>query len=254
VILKLILYYLRHPKELLAGLLRKLKRIVKRLTGVGKLQDRVQVLEEALAKAENENEQLTERVERLEISRTIRKKDALESLLREAAEEGAEERAADPKRNEAYGKIIERIRGTGGEKICAVDLGCGNGCRMEALEQQGLTVVGVDAEEKAVAVCREKKLNAVCADEADWMRDCQSGAADLVIVEKAEAIGCGKTAAILMEAARVLRPGGAVIVEAGENKIGVPVKAETITAIAEKVGMKAETLKFKSGTAVIAYK
>ena len=138
-ILKLIWYYLRHPKELAAGLWRKFKRGVKRATGIGKMQEKVQVLEEALEKAEKENRQLAERVERLEISRTIRKKSALEVLAREAAEEGAEERAADPKWNEVYGKVVERIRGTGGEKTCAVDLGCGNGFRMEALEKQGLT-------------------------------------------------------------------------------------------------------------------
>jgi len=263
VILKLIGYYLRHPKQLAGGLWRKFKRIppvhavgatAKSVGKASRTEERVKVLEETLEAALKENKQLQERVERLEISRTIRKKSALEMLAREAAEEGAEERAADPKRNEAYGKVIERIRGTGGEKTCAVDLGCGNGFRMEAMVKQGLTVVGVDAGEKAIAACREKKLNAVCADEADWMRDCQSGAADLVVVEKAEAIGCEKVAEILAEAARVLRDGGAAVVEIGENRVAAPVKAEMIEAVARHIGMKTETVRFKSGCAVICSK
>ena len=211
-------------------------------------------LEETLAKTEKENRQLAEQVERLEISRTIRAKSALESLLREAAEETAEARAEEPKRLEAYAKIIERIRGTSEEKTCVVDLCCGNGFWMKVLEKHNLTVVGVDAEEKAISACRAKKLNAVCADEARWMRDCQSDAADLVIVEKAEAIGCEKVAAILMEAARVLRPGGAAAVEIGENQIGISIKKEMIKAIAQRVGMKTETVCLKNGVAVIAYK
>lgn len=253
-ILKLIWHYLRHPKELAAGLARKFKRGVKRVTGIGKMQEKVQALEETLAKAEKENRQLAERVERLEISRTIRKKSALETLAREAAEEGAEARAKDPKRLEAYGKVLAQVKGTGEETACAVDLGCGRGFRMEALQQAGLTVVGVDAEEKAVEACKEKKLNAVCADEAEWMRECQSEAQDLVVVEKAEAIGCEKVAEILMETARVLRDGGAAVVEIGENRVAAPVKAEMIEAVARHVGMKTEAVRFKSGCAVICSK
>ena len=38
------------------------------------------------------------------------------------AEETAEKRAADPKRQEAYGNVIEQIRERSGETVCAVDL------------------------------------------------------------------------------------------------------------------------------------
>ena len=252
--LKLMLYYLRHPKELAAGLWRKLKRIVKRVIGAGKTEERVTALEEALAALAKENGRLKEQVERLEKDKTIRKSSALDEMLWEMAEETAETRAADPARQEAYGKVIEKIRGNSAELICVADLGCGKGIWMGELEKQGLSAVGVDSSRKAVQACREKKLNAVCADEAEWMRNCQSGAADLVVAEKAEAIGTEKIVTILAEAVRVLRDGGAAVVEIGENKVAAPVKEEMIEAVARRVGMKTETVRFKSGCAVIAYK
>lgn len=263
-ILKLIGYYLRHPKQLAAGLWRKFKRIppvhaigvtAKAIGKASRTEERVKALEEELAALAKENAQLKERVGRLEKDKTIRKKSALESLARAMAEETAEKRAADPKRLEAYGKVIERIREGSDGTVCAVDLGCGQGFWAREMEKQGLSVVCVDNEDAAVQACREKQLNAVRADEAEWMRNCQSEAADLItVMQKAGAIGPEKTVAILTEAARVLRPGGAVIIEDGKQAIGSPVTAETLTAAAKHAGLKTETVKFGSDYAVIGWK
>ena len=167
----------------------------------------------------------------------------------------AEKRAADPKRLEAYGNVIERIREGSSGTVCAVDLGCGQGFWAQEMEKQGLSVLGVDNEDAAVQACREKQLNAVCADEAEWMRNCQSEAADLItVMQKAGAIGPEKMVVILTEAARVLRPGGVIIIEDGKKAIGTPMAAETLTAAAKHAGLKTETVKFGSDYAVIASK
>lgn len=254
--LKLIGYYVRHPKQLAGGLWRKFKRIppvhavgvtAKSIGKASRTEERVKVLEEALAAAEKENKQLKDRVARLEKDKTIRTMSAMERLARAAADETAEKRAADPKRLEAYGKVIEEVRGESEELICAVDLGCGQGFWMQELAKQGLSVVGVDADARAVSACREKELNAVCADEAEWMRNCQSGAADLVtLLQKGEAIGQEKVVTILAEAARVLRDGGAVVIEGKkDDKLG---------AFAKRIGFKTETVKIGTDYALIGYK
>ena len=114
----------------------------------------------------------------------------------------------------AYDGVIAQVRETNGKDLYAADLGCGRGEWLEKLTGLGISALGVDRDETALRLCGERGLETVRADLLTWLRACASASLDLVtLFRTAEYLPSGELAQALAECHRVLRPGGALIVE-----------------------------------------
>ena len=267
--LKLILYYLRHPVQLLKGLWRKVKRIppvhaagvtAKGMLHATRTETRVDELEQEKTAAEAENRELKDRIRRLEALRDLREVSLKGTWLREAAQLQADE----PERLEVYRKVISRNRRED-EVFQAVDLGCGQGDNLAALEELGIQALGVDDDAAAVSTCAEKKLTAVCAEPVTWLRNCQSGSADLItMIHLTERLELEQVCRALEETARVLREDGTLIVELADpeqdaeySMLRDPVFAtvmtpEALIRLAGHAGLKsAETIRTDRGNSIV---
>lgn len=267
--LKLILYYLRHPVQLLKGLWRKVKRIppvhaagvtAKGMLHATRTEARVGELEQEKAVIEAENKELKERIRRLEALRDLREVSVKETWLREEARRQANE----PERLEVYRKVIAR-NDQKDEVFQAVDLGCGTGENLAELEGLGIKPLGVDDDAAAISACAEKNLTAVYAEPVVWLRNCQSGSADLItMIHLTERMAPEQVCRALEEAARVLREDGTLIVEtadpeqAGEYSMlrdpafATVLSPEAVIRMAARAGLKnAETLQAGSGNSIV---
>ena len=267
--LKLILYYLRHPVQLLKGLWRKVKRIppvhaagvtAKGMLHATRTEVRVGELEQEKAVIEAENRELKERIRRLEALRDLREVSLKGSWLREEAQQQANE----PERLDAYRKMIAR-NDQKDELFQAVDLGCGMGENLAELESLGIQALGVDDDAAAVSACAEKNLTAVYAEPVAWLRNCQSGSADLItMIHLTERLAPEQVCRALKEAARVLREDGTLIVEttapeqAGEYSMlrdpafATVLTSEAVIRMAARAGLKnAETVQAGAGNSIV---
>ena len=267
--LKLILYYLRHPVQLLKGLWRKVKRIppvhaagvtAKGMLHATRTETRVGELEQEKAVIETENRELKERIRCLEALRDLREVSLSGTWLREEARLQANE----PERLEIYRKVIGR-KDQKDEVFQAVDLGCGTGENLAELEKLGIKALGVDDDAAAVSACAEKNLTAVYAEPVAWLRNCQSGSADLItMIHLTERLAPEQVCRALEEAARVLREDGTLIIEtadpeqAGEYSMlrdptfATVLTSEAVIRMAARAGLKnAETVQAGSGNSIV---
>ena len=267
--LKLMLYYLRHPVQLLKGLWRKVKRIppvhaagvtAKGMLHATRTETRVGELEQEKAVIEAENRELKERIRRLEALRDLRDVSLKGIWLREAAQLQGDE----PERLEVYRKVIDQNRRED-EVFQAVDLGCGQGDNLAALEKLGIQALGVDDDAAAVSACAEKNLTAVYAEPVAWLRNCQSGSADLVtMIHLTERLAPEQVCRALEETARVLRENGTLIVEMADPEqkaeysmlrdpaFATVMTPEALIRLAGHAGMKnAETVRAGKGNSIV---
>lgn len=267
--LKLILYYLRHPVQLLKGIWRKVKRIppvhaagvtAKGMLHATRTETRVGELEQEKAVIEAENRELKERIRRLEALRDLREVSLSGTWLREEAQRQADE----PERLEIYRKVIEQNRRED-EVFQAVVLGCGRGDTLAELEGLGIQALGVDDDAAAVSACAEKNLTAVYAEPVTWLRNCQSGSADLItMIHLTERLAPEQVCRALEEAARVLREDGTLVVETADPEqtgeysmlrdpaFATVMTPETVTGLAGRAGLKAaETVQAGSGNSIV---
>lgn len=96
----------------------------------------------------------------------------------------------------------------------ALDLGCGRGEWLELLGEQGFTAHGVDLDEGMLAACRERGLDVETQDALSSLR--AQGDASLALVSGfhlIEHISFDDVQALIVEALRVLQPGGLLIME-----------------------------------------
>ena len=267
--LKLMLYYLRHPVQLLKGLWRKVKRIppvhaagvtAKGMLHATRTEARVDELEQEKAAAEAENRELKDRIRRLEALRDLREVSLKGTWLREAAQLQADE----PERIEVYRNVIDQNRRED-EVFQAVDLGCGQGETLAALEELGIQALGVDDDAAAVSACTEKKLTAVYAEPVTWLRNCQSRSADLItMIHLTERLEPEQVCRVLEETARVLREDGTLIVELADPEqdaeysmlrdpaFATVMTPETLIRLAGHAGLKsAETVRIGMGNSIV---
>lgn len=151
-------------------------------------------------------------------------------------------------------RCLELLRGR--ERPRVLDVGSGSGAIALAIadEHPGADVTGIDASEDALAVARENaaRLGAeVAFERADLLEGLPSGPWDLVVsnppyVSPAEIdslapevreweprsalVGEGATEAVAEAARSVLRPGGALVLEAAETK------ADAVAALLRDLG------------------
>ena len=119
-------------------------------------------------------------------------------------------------RLELYESVIKRvIRNNEGDRVFALDLGCGRGEFLDLLSQEyKIDVMGVDMDEEMIEACRERNLTAVHGDIFDFLKNQESSSVDLIsMIQVAEHIPTRILFMIMKEIRRVLRDGGACIIE-----------------------------------------
>lgn len=96
----------------------------------------------------------------------------------------------------------------------ALDLGCGRGEWLELLRDEGIAATGVDENEVSVDRCTLRGLHAVRADALEYMRRQPDCAFSIVTAfHLVEHLATEAVVAMLLEARRLLRPGGLLILE-----------------------------------------
>jgi 2-polyprenyl-3-methyl-5-hydroxy-6-metoxy-1,4-benzoquinol methylase len=95
-----------------------------------------------------------------------------------------------------------------------VDLGCGRGEWLELMRREGITAVGVDENPVTVDRCLKRELDVTRADILEFLRAQADATYDLVTsFQVIEHLVPEAFIALLLEARRVLRPGGVLILE-----------------------------------------
>lgn len=236
-----------------AKALRKAKNAIRRIPGVAKVLDshrgRVQPIDEGPAKqplssrlrAGKDNlvhiNRLAQRVENLEQSQELNElRNQVESLrgelrLRDVMREHrdslstnlAYKRFEDEMRGSreeisarlrAYDSIVETARERCGEPMFALDLGCGRGEWLELMAARGITALGVDTDPTMLLDCEARGFMTLQADLLTCLKNRLSASVDIVtLFQVAEHLPISVLLDTLTECQRVLRPGGALIVE-----------------------------------------
>ncbi|EIV92530.1 bifunctional 2-polyprenyl-6-hydroxyphenol methylase/3-demethylubiquinol 3-O-methyltransferase UbiG [Frankia sp. QA3] len=114
------------------------------------------------------------------------------------------------RRLEVYLPDVDRfVAGRG-----VLDLGPGRGEWLRMLAARGVDAVGVDADPTFVAAARVRGLCVVVGDVLDHLRTVGDGTLDLVTAfHVVEHLATDELLAVLVQARRVLRPGGGLILE-----------------------------------------
>lgn len=96
----------------------------------------------------------------------------------------------------------------------AVDLGCGRGEWLELLGEHGYTAMGVDIDDAMLAACRERGLQVITGDALSYLKSLANDSVAIVSAfHVVEHIAFEDLQTLLIEAKRVLRPGGLLILE-----------------------------------------
>ena len=96
----------------------------------------------------------------------------------------------------------------------ALDLGCGRGEWLELLTEQGFNARGVDLDDGMLQACRERGLQIETADALTYLQTLSAGSLCIVSgFHIAEHLPFGVLQQLVVEAKRVLMPGGLLILE-----------------------------------------
>ena len=204
----------RHLRDL--SLFRRARTALGNLLHVNRLAMRVQALENRHEVQELRGEiaslrsqlQLRELMEEANAPRTNVAYKRFEDEMRGSREEIME-------RLTCYEGVVRKVRETLGENLFALDLGCGRGEWLELMQTRyRIRALGVDSDPSMLKDCEDRGLLTVRADLLAYLRNCQSGSADLItLFQVAEHLPFHVLSDTLAECHRVLRDGGALIVE-----------------------------------------
>ncbi|WP_237173387.1 class I SAM-dependent methyltransferase [Paracandidimonas lactea] len=96
----------------------------------------------------------------------------------------------------------------------AVDLGCGRGEWLEALDDAHISAIGVDLDNEMLEACRVRGLNVKTEDAVTFLKSCDENSAIVVSgFHIAEHLSFASLYRLIEEALRVLVPGGILILE-----------------------------------------
>lgn len=108
------------------------------------------------------------------------------------------------------GEYVELFR----ELAPVVDLGCGRGEFLEALGAADISARGVDTNNNAVILCRERGLDVAQGDLVEFLREQPTASLGGVFAAQvAEHLPPASLNALLAESHRILRPGGLLLLE-----------------------------------------
>lgn len=97
---------------------------------------------------------------------------------------------------------------------CAIDLGCGRGEWLELLQSEGFIGQGIDLDEGMLAACRTRGLPAIHGDALGYLHTLADASQAVVSgFHIAEHIAFADLQTLVIEALRVLKPGGLLILE-----------------------------------------
>jgi O-antigen chain-terminating methyltransferase len=113
-----------------------------------------------------------------------------------------------------YLPVIRERLPAGLAGLPALDIGCGRGEWLSMLREAGYRPVGIDLNRRNVETCAAKGLDAHQADGIDWLRALPGESVALISAfHVIEHLSLGQINSLLVEALRVLKPGGLVIFE-----------------------------------------
>ena len=114
-----------------------------------------------------------------------------------------------------YEAIINKVKANNGDKLFAVDLGCGRGEWLELLQENyQVKAIGVDSDASMLEDCEKNNLDAIQGDLCEYLRGMASESVDIITMfQVVEHLPIGILHEVLSEIHRVLRKGGAVILE-----------------------------------------
>ena len=108
---------------------------------------------------------------------------------------------------------LQALRAQLGDGPC-LDLGCGRGVWLQLLQEQGFAARGIDLNAAAVSQAQAQGLDAHCGDALAWLRAQPEGSAlAITAFHLVEHLPFALRLALVTECARVLRPGGLLILE-----------------------------------------
>ena len=100
------------------------------------------------------------------------------------------------------------------ETAPVLDLGCGRGEWLEILRDHGYTATGVDLNPVMVGLCREFDLKVIEAEVAQFLREQKSESFGVITAfHLIEHLTLGRIISLIDESLRLLRSGGAIILE-----------------------------------------
>ncbi len=114
-----------------------------------------------------------------------------------------------------YDSVFRNVKQNNGDRINALDLGCGRGEWLELAENQyGVHALGVDMDSSMLVDCEKNGLRYVNANLVDYIKNAASNSVDIIsLFQVAEHLEVSLLDEVLHECYRVLRRGGAIIVE-----------------------------------------
>ena len=114
-----------------------------------------------------------------------------------------------------YDIVFRKVKDGVDDSINALDLGCGRGEWLELAEKEyGVYAMGVDNDSSMLAVCKENDLRVLKADLVEYVKNAASNSVNIVsLFQVAEHLPVSVLSGVLNECFRVLRKGGALIVE-----------------------------------------
>lgn len=114
----------------------------------------------------------------------------------------------------AYDAVVDKVRRNNGDKLFALDLGCGRGEWLELMKDYGIMAIGVDNNESMLDECKQRGLDVVNMDLLLYLKNVASNSVDIITAfQVVEHLPMSVLHNTLEEIARVLRPGGVVILE-----------------------------------------